>query len=120
MKWLQCVAATERPKQEERVREVYKRRLAIPLLDMEAAHARYAAWEDSRLSAEPEPSAPPQKKPTPRQEVSSAMRTLDGALGGSPSERSPPPHDCGPVSPLTPHTRLAPRACAPLAGAEGV
>ena len=31
--------------QSDRVRAVYRRRLAVPLLDIEAAHMRYEAWE---------------------------------------------------------------------------
>lgn len=38
---------TERSKQEERVRDVFRRRLAMPLLDMEVAHARFLVWEGS-------------------------------------------------------------------------
>ena len=54
--------------QAEKVRGVYKRRLGLPLLDMEGAYSRYVVWEASAQPAADEKSKADLK------------RSYDGAL----------------------------------------
>ena len=51
---LLCAAAPEHQREQaERVRALYKRRLSVPLVDMEAAHARYGADDEQASGSRP-------------------------------------------------------------------